>query len=151
MGLLRFDPCGERQVYRIPAAGGEIKQITRNGGTTPSPSPDGKWIFYIKLPFALWRIPAEGGEESAVPVGNLYNSFSFWVANSGVYFAAAPDPVTRAIPVKLYRFADGTVRELGRLPRPLAIFLTVSPDEKWLAYTQLDSSLDDLMLVENFQ
>ena len=53
--------------------------------------------------------------------------------------------------MKLYRYADGRTVELGRIAKPLALFLTVSPDEKWLTYTQLDSSIDDLILVENFR
>lgn len=145
---------GERQIYRVSADGGEVKQVTHAGGWASSASPDGKWIFYSKArgDFGLWKMPAAGGEESQVPgVASLYNNFSFWVASSGVYFAGAPDPVSRTIPLKLYRYTDDKIVELGRIEKPLALFFTVSPDEKWLAYTQLDSSLDDLILVENFR
>ena len=38
--------------------------------------------------------------------------------------------------------------QVVRLQKPLAMPFTVSPDEKWLAYAQPDSSLDDWMLAE---
>jgi Tol biopolymer transport system component len=144
---------GERQLYRMPAKGGEAVQITRKGGAfVPAASPDGKWIYYSKTGGGLWRVPSEGGEESPVPgIPSLYNNHSFSVTGSGIYFAAAPDPVSMKIPLKLYRFADGNTVDLHRFDKRLGLHISVSPDEKWLAYTQLDSSVDDLMLVENFR
>ena len=128
-------------------------QITRKGAFMPAASPDGKWIYYSKPPDqGIWKVPPDGGEESPVPdVPSLYNMHSFSVTGSGIYFASAFDRVSMTIPLKLYRFADGKTVDLSRFDRGLQLHISVSPDEKWLAYTQLDSSTDDLMLVENFR
>jgi len=144
---------GERQLYRMPAQGGEAGQITRKGADLPAASRDGKWIYYSKNN-SVWKAPAEGGEETPVrDIGSIYNDFTFCVTGSGIYFAGVLDPVSRTAPLKLYRFADGKTVELGHFDKPLvaAPRFSLSPDEKWLLYTQLDSSVDDLVLVENFR
>ncbi|HKE26888.1 MAG TPA: hypothetical protein VKB88_31260 [Bryobacteraceae bacterium] len=40
---------------------------------------------------------------------------------------------------------------VAQLDRSPLLPMSVSPDEKWLAFARGDSSLDDLMLVENFR
>jgi Tol biopolymer transport system component len=143
---------GQPQLYRIPANGGEAVQITRKGGGWPAASPDGKWIYYSKPQRGIWRVPADGGEEIQIlAVPSIYGQGTFCIMASGIYFAGARDPASGTIPLKLYRFADAKTVELGRFDKPLAGYFSVSPDEKWLAYGQLDSSVDDLMLVENFR
>ncbi|MGO9256834.1 MAG: protein kinase domain-containing protein [Bryobacteraceae bacterium] len=143
---------GARQLYRIPANGGEAVQITHKGAYVSMASPDGKWIYYSKPGFAIWRVPADGGEETQVlPDRSLPNTFAFCVTPSGIYFIGPRDPASGTLPLKLYRFADGQTVDLGRLNTPPNLHINVSPDEKWLLYTQLDSSVDDLMLVENFR
>jgi Tol biopolymer transport system component len=145
---------GQRQLYRMPAQGGEAVQITRKGAYQPAASRDGKWIYYSKTGGGIWRVPVEGGEETPVPdVRSIYNAHTFCVTAAGIYFAGAPDPVSRTAPLKLYRFADGKTIDLGHFDKPLGPGprFSVSPDEKWLLYSQLDSSVDDLVLVENFR
>ncbi len=143
---------GERQLYRMPADAGDVVQITRKGAYASMASSDGKWIYYSKASGAIWKVPADGGEETAVvDAGSIYNAFTFCVTGSGIYFAGAPDPRSRTVALKLYRFADGKTVELGHFDKPLSLHISVSPDEKWLLYTQLDSSVDDLVLVENFR
>ena len=82
---------------------------------------------------------------------DIYGSLTFCVSASGIYFAGSPDPVSRTAPLKLYRFADGKTVELGHFDKPMWTNISVSPDQKWLLYEQIDSSVHDLMLVENFR
>jgi Tol biopolymer transport system component/tRNA A-37 threonylcarbamoyl transferase component Bud32 len=143
---------GRIQLFRIPAGGGPAVQITRGGANGQKmASPDGRWIYYGRGG-GIWRVPVEGGEETSVVDGrNVYSEYAFTVIESGIYFAGGYDPASRMTPLRLYRFADGKTVELGHLTKPLRLTLGVSPDEKWLLYSQLDTSIDDLMLVENFQ
>jgi len=41
--------------------------------------------------------------------------------------------------------------ELRQLDKPFSGQFTVSPDDQWLVYSQLDSWVYELMLVENFR
>jgi len=135
----------------MPANGGEAVQITHKGAFAPMASPDGRWIYYSK-DFGIWKVPVDGGAETEVVADHsLYDVFGFWVTASGIYFAPKRDPASGTWPLKLYRFADGKTVEVGRFDRAPALHIGISPDEKWLLYTQLDSSVDDLMLVENFR
>jgi Tol biopolymer transport system component/tRNA A-37 threonylcarbamoyl transferase component Bud32 len=144
---------GQTQLFRMPAGGGPFAQITRGGLSDQTMvSPDGRWVYFGKFG-SIWKAPAEGGEETAVVDGrDVYNDYLFAVAESGIYFPGARDPASGIVPLRLYRFADGKVVELGHFTKPPAnLPPSVSPDEKWLLYAQLDSSVDDVMLVENFQ
>jgi hypothetical protein len=83
---------------------------------------------------------------------SLYLSpYGFCVTSTGIYFAGAMDPAARKVPLKLHRFSDGKIVNLGYFDKPPSVHISVSPDEKWLLYTQADHSLNDLMLVENFR
>jgi Tol biopolymer transport system component len=143
---------GESQLYRMLSTGGEAVQITHNGGLASVASRDGRWLYYSKADRSVWKMPVDGSKETMLlRAGSLFHYFTFCVTASGVYFASAPDPATRTIPLKLYRLADATIVQLGHFDKPLNLFLSVSPDEKWLLYTQLDSSVDDLIMIENFR
>ncbi|HXG91941.1 MAG TPA: hypothetical protein VNN73_06170 [Blastocatellia bacterium] len=53
--------------------------------------------------------------------------------------------------VKFFSFATQRVTRVTVMERPPALGLTVSPDERWLLYTQRDVESQTLMLVENFR
>src|SRR5206468_3696843 len=56
---------GERQIWRLPAAGGDAVQVTHNGGLVAFESPDGANIWYTQGSEAsspLWRLPVSGGQ-----------------------------------------------------------------------------------------
>ena len=129
-------------------------QITRKGALVPASSSDGRWIYYSKPDDGIWKASVDGGAEETQVLDERStsgNPFAFCVTASGIYFVGASDPTSRTAPLKLYRFADGRTVELGNFDKPLQLHISVSPDEKWLLYTQLDSSVDDVVLVENFR
>jgi len=143
---------GERQLYRIPAAGGDASQVTHHGAMACIASPDGRWIYYSKQSGGLWKIATDGGEELSVLSQEvmLPNAFTFTVTSLGIYYAGPPDEVFR-VPLRLYRFADGKTIDIAHFDKALYLPFSVSPDERWFAWTQLDSSVDDLVLIENFR
>ena len=53
--------------------------------------------------------------------------------------------------IQFLSFTTGKTRQLAEIVMPAGNGLTVSPDEKWLLYTQDDQTAADLMLVENFR
>ena len=143
---------GPRQVYRMPAGGGKEEAVTHNGGWSPVASPDGRWIYYSKSEGSVWRIGTDGGNEAEVlPKESIQSVFSYAVAASGIVYVGKIDLGSKTLPLLLYRFADGKTLELARLNRIPYLHLGVSPDERWVAWSQQDTWQSDVMLVEGFR
>ncbi len=147
---------GGWQVWKVPAAGGEAVQLTKNGGFRACESPDGKFIYYCKFvdTSGLWRIPVEGGEESLILDQLQAGYLEAWaVVNEGIYFIN-PEAKPHAT-IAFFSFATGRVTRIASLEKPVSILvrteLVISPDGRWILYSQLDESGSDIMLVENFQ
>jgi Tol biopolymer transport system component len=146
---------GSQQIWKARAEGGGLLQLTQRGGTHPFESPDGRFVYFANPDdFAIWRVPAEGGE-AAVVQKNLYNPDSWDVTADGIYFVSEERlaSAARQWVLKLFRFDTQQVTMITRLsrrphsPTPL----DVSPDGKWFLYVQNDRDESDLMLVENFR
>ena len=139
----------------MPAGGGEAVQVTRNGGFAAFESLDGKSVYYTKrakgvseASMALWRMPVSGGEESQVLPSVVWRAFS--LVDDGIYFI--PDPGANGkSSIQFLTFATGTVKTVAPIPRPSFYGMTVSPDRRYLLYTQVDGVGSDLILVENFR
>jgi hypothetical protein len=71
------------------------------------------------------------------------------VVETGIYLATAEDPAKPLI--EFYSFATRTVTQVATLARPFRSVLSVSPDGRWLLYSQVDQSGSDIMLIENFR
>jgi hypothetical protein len=84
------------------------------------------------------------------------------VVTNGIYFVTAENP-TRPV-IEFFDFATGKATEVAALEKPIPLFgrlpsgvtefnagLAVSPDGRWILYTQLDQGGSDIMLVENFR
>jgi Tol biopolymer transport system component len=141
---------GENQVWKVPAEGGKPVQVTRQGGYLALESPDGTYLYYTLAPVAastVWRMPAAGGEPVKVLEGVVQHAFA--PLNEGIYYVVQPGRSPARL--EYLDFATGrstTVAALG--PRPSFGF-TVSADGRTILYPHVDSSVDDLMLVENFR
>jgi Tol biopolymer transport system component len=140
---------GTFQIWRIPAKGGTPLQITKNGGSRPSVAGDGKLIYYARAD-AIWRVPADGGEETLVLGGIPEANAGHWVeANGGLYLRRRTD--TPAM-LEFLSFKTGRISPIMRVEKPWdASALAVSPDRRSLLFDQIDQSGSDLMLVENFR
>jgi hypothetical protein len=141
------------QIWRMPAAGGTAHQLTRQGARDPWPSADGAFVYFARnFHPGIWRVPAGGGEEIQVLArGRL----GWWAVSASGFWLLEP----RSKVVEFYPFfgADRPAR-IVRFPGQTrfattwyARQLTISPDEQWILYTQLDREESDLMLVENFR
>jgi hypothetical protein len=98
-------------------------------------------------------MPAAGGEETLVLDHNRAGYWRLWtVVENGIYFATANAPFQPLI--EFFRFADGKVTPVAVLGKPLTRSdpgLAVSPDRKWLLFTEMDQSGSDIMLAQNFR
>jgi len=135
---------GEPQVWKLPAQGGPAIQVTKRGGFVAFGSFDGKFVYYSKRIglSALCRVPVNGGEEEQVL--ETVTGLTFAVVEDGVYF-------TQGSSIQFFSFRTGGVRTVMTTAKPPSYGLAVSPDRRWLLYTQHDQETSDLMLVENFR
>ena len=126
-------------------------QVTQGGGTDPRESADGSRVFYTKRKdsaLEIWSTGVNGGAETRV-LGPI-RSRAGWVPDRhGIYF------IEPARGIAYYRFATGDTTPLVALRNvsssPFNPGLALSPDGRWLLYTQMDRAGADVMLVENFR
>jgi Tol biopolymer transport system component len=156
---------GRWEVWRLPAEGGEALQVTHEGGATPFESPDGKVVYYQKTLGAseVWQVPVAGGEETRVlgPAGG----FDFALVADGIYFIEPGPPAyvgwMKENSLKFFSFAKGTAEKVFDIkysPEKTSwsagdqwqFGLSVSPDGRYVLFSQTDPFVCDLMLVENF-
>ena len=113
----------------------------------------GKFVYYTKdwqVRTRLWKVPVGGGEETQV-----LESHNFSVTPQGIYFIQAPDRdyPDRSYLLRFFDFASERVKTITSLPTSVAFWggISISPDGRFMLYTQVDQSESDLMLVENFR
>ena len=146
---------GDNQVWKAPAEGGEAVQVTKKGGFAAFESPDGKFIYYAKGLYApgIWRIPVEGGEETLVLDQPAAGYWGYWaVVDEGIYFVNAESKQHPVI--EFFSFATRRVRQIFVMEKEASQWnpgFAISPDGRWILYTQVDQSDSNIMLVENFQ
>ncbi|HYW43314.1 MAG TPA: DUF5050 domain-containing protein [Bryobacteraceae bacterium] len=139
---------GEFQIWKGPTAGGEPVQVTHNVGYVAFESPDGACLYYTQTPdaSALWRLPTSGGQPVKVVEGVIQRAFA--VLEKGIYYIDQPSVETW---LQFYDFATARSTTVARNLGDVELGLTVSPDGRTILYTRLDSSVNDLMLVEDFR
>ena len=139
----------EWQIWKMPAEGGQAVQVTKHGGHIASESFDGKFVYFARTPgqTSVWRVPVGGGDETKVLESALGQAFT--VADKGIYFATLKPDGTSVF--QFHGFATGKVTTLGEIHQPVSWGVSVSPDERYILYTQEDQTGSDLMLVENFR
>jgi Tol biopolymer transport system component len=144
---------GELQIWKAPAQGGEAVQVTKTGGSEAFESLDGKLLLYSKSQDpGIWSVPVEGGEETQV-----FNKagHSIWaVAKDGICFFDWKDAAHPIL--QFYNFRDRRTTTLHEFPRGTLLdrvntAISVSPDERWILYTQIDQAGSNLVLVDNFR
>lgn len=144
---------GQQQVWKMPANGGEAIQVTRDGGFGPYESRDGKFLYYAKalLHTNLWRIPVEGGPPTKV-LDSLSTHLNVAFVDSGIYFV--PIRTGSGSSIQFLDLSTNRIVTVASFEKRLNLGeaggMAISPDGKWLLYTQVDEAGSELMLVDKF-
>ncbi len=140
---------GKRQVWKMPAEGGNAIQLTRHGGEAAFESPDRRFVYYSqgRGQTSLWRIPVDGGEEQKVLDSVLFLNFA--VAPDGIFFV--PGPADGAWSIRFFSFKTGATTFVAPMDGPAAMGLSLSPDGRYILYSETEQQNTELMLVENFR
>ncbi len=142
---------GRREIYKLPAEGGQAAQVTTQGGFECFESPDGQFLYYTRRSYdtTLWRRPAMGGEETLAFNSDRTIFFRHWfLANQGIYFASSETAI------EFFNPATGKTTPVATIEKRLTRGvpgIAVSPDGRWMLYTQVEQQGSDLMLMENFR
>ena len=141
---------GRYEVWKVPATGGAAVQVTRSGGHCVHPSADGTQIYYTKNDgdSALWTMPVSGGPEQMVLPSIVGRAFV--VFKDGVYYIPHADEHGRYA-VHYLDLSTGVSTSVVPIAGPANLGLSVSPDRRYVVYSQTDVGDSDLMLVEGFR
>ena len=140
---------GTFQIWKVPTAGGEAVQLTQNTGYIAFESPDAASVYYtqtLAAPSALWRVPVAGGEPAKVLDGVIWRNFV--ALDRGIYYIDVGPSGPR---LQFFDLRGGRVTTVATGLGEVRYGLTASADGRTILYTRVDSTIDDLMLVENYR
>jgi Tol biopolymer transport system component len=142
---------GSRQIWRMPAGGGEAVPMTEDGGEFARASQDGRALYFTRGEYGslgLWKKDLESGVETHLEAPPIYD-WGFCIANSRLYFTA---PLSEGnYPIIGLDLQSGKAEVAGRIGfSPFAKF-SVSQDGNRVVYSLQEKVNSDLMLVENFR
>lgn len=149
---------GTREIWKMPAAGGSIIQVTHGGAYEARSSPDAQAIYFTKSTAtgccAIWFLSASRGTEEPVRELEKFDpiSRSWGVLKDGIYFIARNNDSRPT--VRFLSFAAHEVAEVATLEKePGWVFpaLAMSADGRHLLTVQIDREVNDLMMIENLR
>ena len=134
-------------IWKVPLSGGEPVRVTTTSGLASFETADGDIYFNEEWdgPSRLWRQPAGGGRAIQVLEGLVFGNFA--MLDRGIYY------MDRRGDPRLQYFDLGThqITSVASNLGSVGPGLTASPDGRTILFSRTDSSVDDLMLVENFR
>jgi serine/threonine protein kinase len=142
------DRSGQWRIWKAPVEGGSAVQVTQKTGGVAFESVDGKYLYFTghsgNCP--LFRMLLAGGPEVEIaPKVVDYTSFS--ITAKGAYFL--PDRKT----LQLVDAATGRITTVAKAEKESFgnFGISVSPDDAYIVFAEVEPSGSDLMLVENFR
>ena len=140
------------RIYRCPAEGGPAVRLSSGVGWGPQESFDGKAVYFARG-FAGYSVPMRisleaRGTESVVEGLHINSDFvpNWAVTRNGIYFQPAEDHDV----LQFFDFVSKKKSQVLTIQRGQLWGLSVSPDGRWISYSQFGEATSDIMLVENF-
>jgi len=144
----RFGP------YRCPAGGGDAIALSSNitEGQQVLESFDGRKAYFATpdgLNAQLWEVSLDAQPSVATDAlqGAIVKDYATWtLVPGGIYFVPAAAPRS----MRYFDFATKHIRTVFELDKDFDGGLSVSPDGRWILYSQVEELDSDIMLVEHF-
>jgi Tol biopolymer transport system component/DNA-binding winged helix-turn-helix (wHTH) protein len=147
-----FSQPGGMGVYRCPASGGNAVLLSKDvDGVRPQESFDGKTVYFAShednSTLKKTALSGQPGTESEVDgLPRLRDSGLWTLSPGGIYFVPAEAPTS----VRHFDLATKQTRQIFEADKNLGSGLSVSPDGRWILYSQEDVN-SDIMLVDHFR
>jgi Tol biopolymer transport system component/DNA-binding winged helix-turn-helix (wHTH) protein len=141
------------QLYRCRAEGGDATLLSGSGDRmTPVESSDGKILYFTSWTgdanIMMLGLEQPGAAPQAVPGSpKVFDEAQWTLAANGIYFAPHDNPRS----ICFFDFATRQTRQIFKADKDLAEGMSVSPDGRYMLYSQIDESNADIMLVNNFR
>jgi len=140
-------------IYRCPASGGDAVALSRDvEGFNPQESLDGKAVYFASHDgkSTLKKValsPRLGAEAEIEGLPRVSNAGLWTLSPDGTYFVPSGAPRS----VRYFEFATKQIRRIFEADNDLVSGLSVSPDGRWILYSQEAGPSGDIMLVDHFR
>ncbi len=140
-------------LYRCPAEGGDATLLDAGQDPiSPAESVDGKVLYFpdrnLNANMMMLELDQPGAKSKPVPNMSRILVETQWVlVPNGIYFTQQNAPRT----VSFYDFATQQTHTIFSVERDLDDGISVSPDGRYMLYSQIDESNSNIMLVNNFR
>jgi Tol biopolymer transport system component/DNA-binding winged helix-turn-helix (wHTH) protein len=138
------------RIFRCPASGGEAVPLSVASSGSPWESYDGETLYFAdrssKSSLHTLSLRPPGADSVLTGMPAVDDASEWTVVPRGIYFVPADAPKS----VCYFDFATKQVRQVFAADKSFDDSLSVSPDGRWILYTQRDEGNTDIMLVENF-
>ena len=128
--------------------------MTRHGGREAIEAPDGKHLYYAKMPGVpgIWQVPVNGGKETQVV--DRGHQAAWAVTDHGIVLV--DKYATPRVPIELFSFASRQLIPIATLPPGLRLdtgnpSFSVSRDGRWMLYVQYDEWSSDIEMLQGLR
>ena len=148
----RSNEPGRTGVYRCPASGGDAVALSKDiDAINPRESFDGKTVYFAshddESTLKKVALPGQPGTESEVDGLPRLSDADLWTLSpGGIYFVPAEAPRS----LRYFDFASRQIRPIFEVDKDFGSGLSVSPDGRWILYSQVGDVTGDIMLVDHF-
>ena len=149
--FLGYEGNGQ-QLYRCPAGGGDATLLVGSVEWTRAiESADGKVLYFPSRNFdaniMMLALDRPGATPQAIQqMAKIFTAGQWAVVPAGIYFSPQDNPRS----ICFYDFATKHTREIFRADKDLNEGMSVSPDGRYMLYSQMESNAD-IMLVNHFR
>jgi Tol biopolymer transport system component len=136
-------------LWKKAESGGTTTLVVNDARWDALESPDGSALYFVPGATGMWELRQGSGTASPIPeLKDASPSRHFAVSTRGIYFVEAKaNPAV----VRFFDFRTRRVTDVLTIGKPLALqtpSLSVSPDGRWLMYSEIDDRGSDLMMLK---
>jgi Tol biopolymer transport system component/DNA-binding winged helix-turn-helix (wHTH) protein len=139
------------RIYRCPATGGKASALSTAAAERAEESFDGKTLYFIsravKAPLQSISFERPGTESIVDGLPPVWLHSLWTTAPGGIYFV----PADSRRSLRYFDFATKRIRPIFEIQKDFNHGLSISPDGRWILYSQLDEVNSDIMLVQHFR